>query len=106
MQSYALLTERDDAARARDKLATEYLRGTEWFYANENDPDAIARAFELAEDALVATAVEHHEKAQNFRSEGDFASAKREYLVAGKAYEAYLERFPNCLLYTSDAADE
>ncbi len=95
MQAYALLTERDAAAAARDKLATQYLRGSEWFYANESDPDAIARGFELAEDALVATAVEHHEKAQAYRSEGDFAGAKREYLVAGKAYQAYLERFPN-----------
>lgn len=95
MQAHMSLTERDSAARARDKLATNYLRGTDWFYANESDQDALARGFELAEDALVATAVEHHETAQNLRSEGDFQGAKTEYLVAAKAYSAYLDRFPN-----------
>ena len=29
---------------ARDKLATNYLRGTKWFYANESDPDVIEAA--------------------------------------------------------------
>src|SRR5690606_37000214 len=72
-----------------------YLRGTEWYYANESDPDAIEKAFKLAEDALVATAVDHQAKAQALRSEGNDAEAKREYEIAARAYAAYLERFPN-----------
>ena len=95
MQAYGSINERASAARARDALATNYLRGTDWFYANESDQDALVRAFELAEDALVATAVEHHETAQNLRSEGDFTGARSEYVVAATAYQAYLERFPN-----------
>jgi tetratricopeptide (TPR) repeat protein len=90
-------TQRDDRriTDARDKLATNYLRGTNWYYANENDPDAIERAFKLAEDALVATAVDHQARAQALRSDGDDAGAKLEYQIAARAYAAYLERFPN-----------
>ncbi|PRP96344.1 tetratricopeptide repeat protein [Enhygromyxa salina] len=89
--------QRDDRriTEARDKLATNYLRGTNWYYANENDPDAIERAFKLAEDALVATAVDHQARAQALRSDGNTEAAKVEYQIAARAYAAYLERFPN-----------
>ncbi|MCA9680574.1 MAG: tetratricopeptide repeat protein [Myxococcales bacterium] len=95
LQAWKALREDKQVTVARDALATNYLRGTTWYYANENDPDAIERAFKLAEDALVATAVDHQAKAQNLRSEGRDAEAKREYEIAARAYAAYLERFPN-----------
>jgi len=95
LEAWKLLREDRKVSEARDKLATNYLRGTNWYYANENDPDAIEKAFKLAEDALVATAVDHQAKAQALRSEGDDEAAKREYEIAARAYAAYLERFPN-----------
>lgn len=95
LDAWKLLREDKKVTEARDKLATNYLRGTEWYYANESDPDAIEKAFKLAEDALVATAVDHQAKAQALRSEGNEAEAKREYEIAARAYAAYLERFPN-----------
>jgi tetratricopeptide (TPR) repeat protein len=95
LQAREMLQDKEGATQARDKLATNYLRGTEWFYANENDPDAIEAAMKLAEGALVATATDHHEKAQNLRAEGDEEGARREYEIAAKAYAAYLERFPD-----------
>ncbi|MEE9385607.1 MAG: tetratricopeptide repeat protein [Nannocystaceae bacterium] len=94
MAAYLALQDEDSARRARDALATHYLRGTKWFYANESDPDTIEAGFRLAEDALVATAVDHHAQAQKFRAEND-PRASGEYKVAAGAYEAFLERFPD-----------
>ncbi len=95
MEAWKALRETKQITAARDALATNYLRGTTWYYANENDPDAIERAFKLAEDALVATAVDHQARAQALRAEGRAEDAKHEYEIAARAYEAYLERFPN-----------
>ncbi len=95
LQAYAMVQNKEAANLARDKLATNYLRGTKWFYANEGDPDVVEAALKLAEDALVATALDHHARAQALRSGGDANAAKAEYAIAGKAYEAYLERFPD-----------
>ena len=93
-ETYSQLQERDKARSARDNLATNYLRGTEWYYANENDTEAIEDAMKLAEDALVAVAVDHHERAQQLRVAGD-PKAQTEYEIASRAYSAYLERFPD-----------
>ncbi len=93
MQAWMALREDNNASIARDKLATAYLRGTPWFAANESDFDAIETALKLAEDALVATAIDHHGKAQKLRSEGDPRAAE-EYRIAARAYAAFLERFP------------
>lgn len=95
LQASKALREDKQITAARDALATNYLRGTAWYYANENDPDAIERAFKLAEDALVATAVDHQARAQALRAEGRGPEAKLEYEIAARAYSAYLERFPN-----------
>lgn len=94
MQGYNALQDKARATAARDKLATNYLRGTKWFYANEADPDIVEGALQLAEEALVHTAIDHHARAQTLRAAGD-AKAAGEYAIAAKAYEAYLERFPD-----------
>ncbi len=94
MLAYEALQEPGNAIAARDKLATTYLKGTKWFYANEDDPDTIEAAMALAEEALVATAVDHHVLAQELRAAGD-PKATAEYLIAARAYAAYLERFPD-----------
>ncbi len=94
LQAYTMLQDEEGAMRARDRLATSYLRGTKWYYANEHDPDVIEAAQKLAEEALVATALDHHQRAQQLRSSGD-PLAREEYAIAAKAYAAYLERFPD-----------
>ncbi len=95
LKAHEMLQDKAGATRARDALATNYLRGTKWFYANEDDPDTIEAALKLAEGALVATAVDHHIYAQELRGEGKTEEAKVEYGIAARAYEAYLERFPD-----------
>ena len=95
MEAHKLLQQPEEALAARDQLATNYLRGTDWFYANEDDPEAIEEALALAEEALVGTALDHHQRAQELRIAGDDAKAKQEYAIAARAYDAYLERFPD-----------
>ncbi len=88
------LGDKEGARVSREALATNYLRGTKWFYANESDPDALEAAMKLVEEALVATAVEHHAVAQELRQKGD-PKAAEEYAQAARAYEAYLQRYPD-----------
>lgn len=94
LEAYKLLQDEAGARQARDALATNYLRGTQWFYANEGDPDVVEEALALAEEALVHTAIDHHNTAQELRAAGD-PGAKAEYEIAARAYAAYLERFPD-----------
>ncbi len=94
LQAHNALQDKGKATAARDKLATNYLRGTKWFYANESDPDVVEAALALAEEALVHTAIDHHARAQELRAAGD-PKAAGEYAIAARAYEAYLERFPD-----------
>ncbi|MBC8073833.1 MAG: tetratricopeptide repeat protein, partial [Deltaproteobacteria bacterium] len=94
LQAYNALQDKDSATRARDLLATNYLRGTKWFYANQDDLDVVEAALKLAEEALVHTAIDHHAVAQTLRAAND-PRAAAEYAIAAKAYEAYLERFPD-----------
>jgi hypothetical protein len=63
--------------KARELLASNYLRGTPWFFANESDTDAIESAMKLVEDALVASAVERHAYAQTLRAAGDPQGRRR-----------------------------
>jgi tetratricopeptide (TPR) repeat protein len=94
LDAWAALGDQAQVRDARDKLASNYLRGTPWFYANESDTDAIEAAMKLVEDALVASAVERHAYAQSLRAAGD-ARAEAEYRAAALAYEAYLSRYPD-----------
>jgi cellulose synthase operon protein C len=94
LQAYNALQDEENARRARDLLATNYLRGTKWFYANESDPQVVEEALALAEEALVHTAIDHHAHAQALRAQGD-PRASEEYRIAARAYAAYLERFPD-----------
>jgi TolA-binding protein len=94
LDAYVALGDATSARGARDLLASNYLRGTPWFFANEADTEAIEAAMKLVEDALVASAVERHAYAQSLRAAGD-PRAEGEYKAAAAAYEAYLARYPD-----------
>ncbi len=94
LEAYEGLRDGDGVLRSREALASNYIRGTEWFYANESKPDVIEGAMKLVEEALVAAAVERHARAQQLRAAGD-PGAEAEYRKAAVAYEAYLSRYPN-----------
>ncbi|MBL9102901.1 MAG: tetratricopeptide repeat protein [Myxococcales bacterium] len=94
LDAYVALGDQAAARKARDLLATNYLRGTPWFFANESDTDTLESAMKLVEDALVASAVERHAYAQSLRAAGK-PEAVAEYKAAALAYEAYLARYPD-----------
>ena len=107
LEAYQGLRDADGVLRSREALASNYIRGTQWFYANESKPDVIEEAMKLVEEALVAAAVERHARAQELRAAGDPA-AEEEYRRAAVAYEAYLSRYPdspNSYQYRFDYAE-
>lgn len=94
LDAHVALGDADQTRKARELLASAYLRGTPWFFANEADTEAIEAAMKLVEDALVASAVERHAYAQSLRAAGD-PRAEAEYRGAAAAYEAYLVLYPD-----------
>ena len=86
------------------ELALKYGKGSEWYKKNRDDKAAVDAAAELAEQAMVTVAVEHHRRAQAMKK---LALAKtppdgvmlqrvaNEYRLASEGYENYLQQFPN-----------
>lgn len=91
----------EEAIAARGQLA-EFGENSDWARQNVEHPEAIRAAEELAETALIDTAVHHHRTAQNLRREGlagqDAELLRRavsEYNLAAAAYREYIRRYPN-----------
>ena len=90
----------DEAFAERANLARAYGEGSDWFGANAHDPEALTKAEELMEDALIQAATYHHSRAQQLKEQaqgGDAAAeeeAIREYRLAAVAYDNYLRRYP------------
>ncbi len=91
----------EDAIAARSELA-RFTEGGDWWNANVDNPKEQRRAEQLAENALIATAIHHHTEAQKLRSqcvaEQDVSKcrlAQEQYGLAAAAYRGYLERYPN-----------
>jgi TolA-binding protein len=90
-----------EAILARAKLS-EYAEGTDWWEANKDRPIEQQRAEQLAEDALVSTAIVHHQRAQALRRRCVEAQdpalcteAQQQYGLAALAYRNYIKRYPN-----------
>ncbi len=98
----------EEAIAARSELA-QFLPGSDWYDRNTDNPSEQRQAEELAENALIATAIHEHTTAQRERrrsvelaNDGDaeaalqqFEVAKQHYLRAAQAYRDYLRRYPN-----------
>jgi TolA-binding protein len=91
----------EQAIAARGKLGN-YAEGSAWWEANKDHPVEQRRAEELAEEALIGTAINHHQRAQQLRrscvEEQDLelcAQAQAEYGLAALAYRGYIQRYPN-----------
>lgn len=75
------------AGEARLKMTERYGEGSEWWIANRNNPDALAKARGFIESSLVEVAVEVKFRAQE---SGDPAT----YSLAADKYREYLDKFP------------
>ena len=90
------------AAKEREMLGRNYVKGTEWYRQNQQNPDALAAAQQLSEDALLTAATNVHAAAQACRSKvgtGKEATKMDEcrlmYRTSGELYEKYLAAYPN-----------
>jgi tetratricopeptide (TPR) repeat protein len=91
------------AAKEREMLGRNYSKGSEWYRQNTNNPEALAVAAQLAEDALLTAATNVHAAAQACRAKaqaagGEAAKAlecQETYRTAAELYEKYLAAYPN-----------
>lgn len=93
--------EAEQAVLARSKLG-DYVEGSEWWKANADHPTEQRKAQQLAEDALINTAINQHQQAQRLRRqcvEDQNLSlcelAQEQYGVASSAYRHYIQAYPN-----------
>jgi len=91
------------AATAREALGRNYTKGSDWYNHNRDNPEALAAAQELAEDALLTAATNVHAQAQacktkwleNQKDTAKLEECKKEYASAAELYERYLTVYPN-----------
>jgi cellulose synthase operon protein C len=91
------------AAKEREQLGRLYTKGSDWYNANKDNPDALAVGRQLAEDALLTAATSVHAQAQackskwqeNTRDTAKLQECKRLYATGAELYEKYLAAYPN-----------
>jgi tetratricopeptide (TPR) repeat protein len=92
------------ASKERELLGRNYTKGSDWWNANRENPDALAAAQQLSEDALLTAATNVHAAAQACRQgaleakpgEGKKLTDCQElYKTAAELYEKYLAAYPN-----------
>ena len=99
--AHQMHNEFENAIVARSEL-TQYVQGSPWWNANMDRPAEQRNAEQLAENALIVTAIHHHQLAQRLRQQCVEERNVRlcrdstlEYDLAATAYRGYLERYPN-----------
>ena len=71
----------------RLKLTKRYNDGSEWWIANRNNPDALAKARGFIESSLLDVAIEYYVRADESNNPEDF-------VVAAAKFQEYLDKFP------------
>jgi tetratricopeptide (TPR) repeat protein len=99
--AHQMHNEFENAILARSDL-TEYVQGSPWWNANMDRPAEQRHAEQLAENALIVTAIHHHQLARTLRQQCVqernvrlCRDSRVEYGLAATAYRGYLERYPN-----------
>lgn len=100
-RAYTRNNEAEAAIAARARLS-DYGEGSDWWDANKDHPVEQRNAERLAEEALINTAINHHQRAQTLRrrcvEERNLElcrSSQEEYGFAATAYRNYIQRYPN-----------
>jgi tetratricopeptide (TPR) repeat protein len=91
------------AAREREVLGRLYAKGGDWYQHNKDNPEALAVAAQLSEDALLTAATNVHAAAQackgkwqeNQKDTKKLEECKQMYAAAADLYEKYLAVYPN-----------
>jgi tetratricopeptide (TPR) repeat protein len=91
------------AAKERELLGRQYVKGGDWYQHNKDNPEALAVAGQLSEDALLTAATNVHSAAQACKSKWQentkdlkkLEDCKAMYAAAADLYEKYLAVYPN-----------
>lgn len=90
------------AAQEREALGRNYSKGSEWYEKNKDNPDALAAAQTLSEDALLSAATGVHAAAQSCKgqiegtpTQAQLDNCKQMYAAAADLYEKYLQVYPD-----------
>jgi tetratricopeptide (TPR) repeat protein len=91
------------AAKERELLGRQYTKGSDWYQHNKDNPEALAVANQLSEDALLTAATNVHAAAQacktkwqeNQKDTKKLEDCKAMYATAADLYEKYLAAYPN-----------
>src|SRR5262249_44792999 len=79
-----------NALKEREVLARNYTKGSEWYKKNRDNKEAIDKAQDLAENALVQVAVNHHKAAQDLKKLA-LAAKKPDLKVLEKVSSEYAQ---------------
>ncbi|HET6284508.1 MAG TPA: tetratricopeptide repeat protein [Polyangia bacterium] len=91
------------AAKERELLGRNYTKGSPWYNKNKDNPEALAIAQQLAEDALLTAATNVHAAAQACKTKWQqnqkdlkmLEDCRLMYRTAAELYEKYLAAYPN-----------
>ena len=91
------------AAKERETLGRSYTKGSDWYQHNRDNPEALAVARQLAEDALLTAATNVHAAAQacktkwqeNQKDTKKLDECKKLYATSAELYEKFLAAYPN-----------
>jgi tetratricopeptide (TPR) repeat protein len=90
------------AAKERELLGRLYVKGTDWYRANQNNPDALAAAQQLSGGRPADRGHQHPRGAQACRAQADQsknpaqqAQCEEMYKTSAELYEKYLNAYPN-----------
>jgi len=87
LYSSGLIQDLERAGEERFQLTARYREGGEWWVANRNNPDALARARGLIESSLLDVAIEYYVRA-------DESDRPEDFCVAAEKLNEYLGKFP------------
>jgi tetratricopeptide (TPR) repeat protein len=90
------------ASKEREALGRNYTKGSAWYEKNKDNPEALAAAQQLAEDALLTAATNVHAGAQacknkwqeNQKDLKKLEECRTLYRTAAELYEKYLAAYP------------
>src|SRR4029077_16008943 len=91
------------SAKEREQLGRLYTKGSDWYQHTKENPEALAVARQLAEDALLTAATNVHAAAQacktkwqeNQKDTKKLDECKKLYSTSAELYEKFLAAYPN-----------
>ncbi len=87
LYSSGLIQDLAKSGEERLKLTKRYNEGSEWWVANRNNPDALAKARGFIESSLLDVAIEYYVRADESANPDDFC-------IAAAKFQEYLDKFP------------